>query len=361
MKIKKRYLRYLVKPVSFSRKLRVAWWNMKHVLKFWKHPLWGPFPTYAKIEIDQRCNLACIYCYRESGITSNKFMTYDRFKDVVDKLGPGLCEVWPHGFGEPMRNPMFFEMMSYLKEKGIMWGLSTNGTYLNQKTIPKLLELKPINIRISFDAGERERYERIRIGAHFDIVVENIKRLVSERDKMYPKGTKNRPLVSLYCVLSMNTLDQIEPMIALKEKIGADLLTFSDLAWNNDFKDSYKSNAIRQMLSYSQLKDMFKKYTRDGVSFTFTRNVDDIRECGYPKYHAYVHANGDFYPCTCVPGFEPPLFNIFTDVDDWKDLYKLYDNSLLFNDFRESSLTGQQKSLACKSCLQWGCDLIDVI
>lgn len=361
MRIKKRYIRYLVKPISLQRKLRVIWWNIKHVLKFWKHTLWGPYPTYAKIEIDQRCNLRCIYCFRESGITDNTYMTLAQFKEVVSKLGPGLCEVWPHGFGEPMRNPDFFEMMEHLKDKGIMWSLSTNGTYLNDTTIPRLMRLRPTNIRISFDAGEKERFEAIRLGASFDRVTDGIKRLVAERDALYPKDMKNRPLITLYCVLCVDTLDQIEPMIRLKEELGADHLSFSDLAWNNDFKASVSNKAIRQVLPDEVVQLMFDRYEQSGVSFTFKTNMAGIRECAYPKMHAYVHANGDFYPCTCVPGFERPLWNIYSDVDDWKHLYKLYNDSDMMNEFRDKSLSGEQDSLACKSCLQWGTDLKDVV
>jgi MoaA/NifB/PqqE/SkfB family radical SAM enzyme len=329
-------------------------WNAKHILGMKRHPLWGPFPLYAKIEIDQRCNLKCIMCFRESGITSNEFMTLEYFKDVVDKLGPGLCEVWPHGFGEPMIHPQFFEMMEYLKEKGIMWSVATNGTYLNSENNKKLLETGAKTVRISMDAGKREEYERIRVGADFNLVMAGIMDLIRQRDE---GGYKTK--VALYSVVGVDTFKNVDDVVRLHYQLGTDHLTISDMSYGNEFGDSTASNSMRMAYSDRYLHNLTYDLARDETIHFGAFYKPKKRECVYTKLHCYIHANGDFYPCTCTPGHEEPLWNM-SDVEDWKHLRKLYSDSKIFEEFREKSMP-DKLCYACEVCASWAEDLSDII
>jgi MoaA/NifB/PqqE/SkfB family radical SAM enzyme len=495
MKIKKRYLRYLNKSVSWRRKLRNIEWNIRHILGINRHPLWGPFPLYAKIEIDQRCNLRClvgdtnilmvdntwkqlrdiqigdyvigvrkpdkkgehmryistrvtkifpgieeeigellldngvelrgtldhlimtkhgrwipmsnlsnnnppkfvgtprvygtqkinsiktigkdlvynietecgnyvaqglivhncIMCFRESGITNNKFMTLDEFKSIIDKLGPGLCEVWPHGFGEPMIHPQFFEMMQYLRDKGIMWSVATNGTFLTPENNKKLLETEAHIVRISMDAGEKKEYERIRVGAKFHEVIAGIRDLIRQRDA---GGYDTK--VNLYSVVGVDSfIPNVPQMIQLHDDLGTDAITISDMSYGNEFGVSTTNNSLRMNYSDEELHKMTAEWEKRPDVFFGAFYLPKKRECVYTKLHCYIHANGDFYSCTCTPGHEEPLWNM-KDVKDWKHLRDLYSNSDVIQDFRERSMP-DKLCHACEVCASWAEDLSDVV
>jgi radical SAM protein with 4Fe4S-binding SPASM domain len=292
-------------------------------------------------------------CFRESGITNNKFMTLEEFKNIIDKLGPGLCEVWPHGFGEPMIHPQFFEMMEYLKEKGIMWSVATNGTFLSSENNRKLLELGAKTVRISIDAGYKEQYERIRVGADFLSVMSGIEDLIFQRDI-----GEYKTRVEFYAVVGVNTFNHVRGLVALHNRIGTDHLTISDMSYGNEFGTSTELNSMRMSYGDKYLHELTKEYESDSVHFgAFYKPTK--RECVYTKLHCYIHANGDFYPCTCAPGHEEPLWNM-DDVKDWKHLRDLYSNSKEFREFREKSMPDKLCN-ACEVCASWAEDLSDII
>ena len=352
MKFKKKHLAYLTKNISWKRKLKVLEWNLR------QHDLWGPFPLYAKIEIDQRCNLKCPKCYRNE-VVNNKFMTMSQFKTVLDKLGSGLCEVWTHGFGEPTFHPDFIPMMAEVVDRGMTWGLATNGAtkfFDNDQNIMQMLWYQPTKIRFSVDAATKTEFERERFPAKYDKVMDNIRNVVATRNEMYPNvKDKNRPRIDLYCVLTMQTLDQIGPMIELRDELGCDWITFSDLAWNNNYGTSIADNAVRQMMTTEEIEKMIVPY-KDLPKVNFNIPRPEQRTCDYPKKHIYIDAEGWIYPCTCVPGKEFPLGNIFSEITDIKEVYQ-GDN---YNKFRKLSETGHIKSDECYRCLQWGYDMSEI-
>jgi len=287
-------------------------------------------------------------------------MSYDTFVKVIEKLGPGLCEVYTHGFGEPTLNPDFDHMMAHLVSKGILFGLVTNGAthfFENEnKELEWLLWLRPTKVRFSVDAATPKVFEQERFPAKFDRVYGNIHKTVEMNEKLYPglRGDINTPRIDLYTVLTMHTLTEIGSLIDLRDELGCDWITFSDLAWNNSYGDSVANNAVRQMMTREEMLDLFKPYMKN-PRVTFDIPVPNKRTCDYTKFASYVDAEGRFYYCTCVPGKEPPFGNIF----DVKNIGELY-NGEAGRRFREQSKTGQIPSRECERCLQWAADYSDL-
>ena len=338
----RRYLGYLFGGMPWRKKLKGLEWVLRH------HKLWGPFPLYAKIEIDQRCNLNCEMCQRTK-IVNNAYLSVDEFKEIIRKLGTGLLMVDIFGYGEPLMHPNYIEILSHLRDNGIMFNVITNGTLLDTPERRRaLLELKPRRIKFSIDAGEKGIYERIRKGANFEQVRENFIELVRIRDELYPVGMYHRPQLDIYCTMTMQNLEQIPKMVEVKNEWGADYLTFSDLAWNNQFGTSTFENCVREMLTNSEIDDLMWPY-EDRTDIMVHLKAEGHRTCDYPASHIYVDAEGWIYSCTCVPGFEKPFGNIF-DIEDIKEVYQ----SDAYNEFREKSRLGMLDSKSCRRCLQWG-------
>ena len=348
----RRYYGWALKDISWRRRLRVMQWLLQN------KGLDGPFPLYAKIEITQHCNLKCPKCFRTSeGIPLGKQMTYKQFEYVIDRLGPGMTEVWTHGFGEPMMHPYFVEMMAYVRSKGMTWGVATNGTLFRESNMRKLLELQPTNLRFSIDAADPKLFHHLRYPAKLDKLRKAFLRLRQLRDEMYPKARKwryirKRPLLSIYAVIDKATIDQIQKLVELKNLWKADYISFSDITWNNDFGTSYYDNAIASMAWWDIMK-LRAPYELDRtVKFSFPPHLK--RPCAYPKMHVYIDADGNIYPCTCTPGLEPPevvpIANIFEIDGDMRDVYK----SEKWYAFRDLSRRGAMSNQSCRQCRQWG-------
>jgi len=103
---------------------------------------------FFEIEMTNECNMNCIYCPR--GRITRPVGSMDRttMSKIVDNI-PSDSKVMIAGMGEPLLNPLTFDMISILKEKGNACGITTNGTKLNRKNLETLLSLEIDLIQVS--------------------------------------------------------------------------------------------------------------------------------------------------------------------------------------------------------------------
>lgn len=148
----------------------------------------GEFPIHLDIEATNICNLRCPFCavtYKNWGPYKQGYMDLVLFKRIIDEGAEnGLCSIKLSFRGEPLLHPNLFEMIHYAKEKGIMdVYFNTNATLLNKNNINQLIDSGLDRISISFEGTTKEVYERYRVGARYEDVLLNIKRLRLIRDK----------------------------------------------------------------------------------------------------------------------------------------------------------------------------------
>jgi radical SAM protein with 4Fe4S-binding SPASM domain len=90
------------------------------------------------------------------------------------------------------------------REYGVRTGISTNCTLLNEEKSVALLENPPDIITLAIDSVNQESFEKIRIGAKFEIVMENVRQFLR-----LCAGSERRPFVILQCIYMTETKDQI--------------------------------------------------------------------------------------------------------------------------------------------------------
>ena len=152
----------------------------------------GKYPLDVIAETSNICNLRCIMCFQSdealpvSKTTKVPLMTMDTFKKIVDECAryrlPALKLSWR---GEPMLNRNFTEMLRYAKSKGILEVTSlTNGTLMDETICRQIVDAKMDQLIISIDGFTKETYEKIRVGADYDVVLNNVKNLIGIRGKL---------------------------------------------------------------------------------------------------------------------------------------------------------------------------------
>ena len=97
----------------------------------------------------RRCNLACTYC-NEYDKTSEP-VPLDEMKRRFDKLAELGTSVVTISGGEPMMHPQIFEIIAYIRSKGMIAGLISNGYYFQPDKIKKLNEAGLDYLQISID------------------------------------------------------------------------------------------------------------------------------------------------------------------------------------------------------------------
>jgi len=80
------------------------------------------------------------------------------------------------GLGEPFMDPQIFPRIEFCHRHSVSTLLSTNGTFLNEKTAARVLDSPLEQITLSFDGARKETFEFYRKGAKFEKVRDNFVR-----------------------------------------------------------------------------------------------------------------------------------------------------------------------------------------
>ncbi|MCL2015124.1 MAG: radical SAM protein [Defluviitaleaceae bacterium] len=177
------------------------------------------YPINLDIETAAVCNLKCPMCHLTlRGGQNNygkplKFFPWDLFCRIIDEAAEiGVCSVKLMWMGEPLMNPQIIDMIKYAKQKGILdVTMNTNAVLLTEEMSRRILETDLDGIFFSFDSPDKESYEKIRIGAKFEDVVQNIKRFCEMRKQM----GKSSPTTRINTVLFPGKEEEFDRIIAL--------------------------------------------------------------------------------------------------------------------------------------------------
>src|SRR5690606_10751804 len=140
--------------------------------------------NYLRLAVTDRCNLRCNYCMPSEGINfvkNDKLLSISELKKVSEILvSQGIDKIRITG-GEPFVRKDLMELMRHLSQLEGLDDVSvtTNATLIGPH-IDELKELGITDINVSLDSINRETFERITRRKQFDIVHENLIRLITE-------------------------------------------------------------------------------------------------------------------------------------------------------------------------------------
>src|SRR6266568_7147813 len=108
-------------------------------------------PVEYIVETTAKCNLYCPMCPRET----HKQPKADMADEIFERLVAGAAKTSEHmmliGLGEPFMDRKIFDRIEYCERHGISTLLSTNGTFLDEKTCERILDSTLEHITLSFD------------------------------------------------------------------------------------------------------------------------------------------------------------------------------------------------------------------
>jgi radical SAM protein with 4Fe4S-binding SPASM domain len=160
-------------------------------------------PTIVSYTPSHRCNIRCTHCYQEG--TRDAEISRADAAEEVERLAPYLVRLIAGG-GEPFLLPIWRKFLANFdqsKNPYLDFGTSTNATVITDKVIASLGHFKNLTINVSLD-GTREVYERVRVGAKFDEVAANIRKL---KDVVRKARSPDANIGISMCVMKSNILD----------------------------------------------------------------------------------------------------------------------------------------------------------
>ena len=168
----------------------------------------GEYPFSLGVEVTNHCNLRCPMCPRETARRGHDNMDWDLFAKIAEETGQQDRVLFlPQGFGESFIHPRFLDMLSHSNEAGVdLTMLVTNGTYLTEENIHGVIDAQVTFLNISLDGTRREVFEKIRVNADHDQVVENVKNLFRIRRER----KSELPYIILRMIKMDETIDDVE-------------------------------------------------------------------------------------------------------------------------------------------------------
>ena len=139
------------------------------------------FPEALQVEVTNRCNFNCKMCIRRVWKAELRDLNLDLYQKIAKSAFPHLKRLVLYGFGEPLVNPNFPEMLKIAKEylpRESTITISTNGSLLTPAVAEKILK-QPADYSISFsiDTLDMVKLSRIRAGSEPTTVMKNFQNL----------------------------------------------------------------------------------------------------------------------------------------------------------------------------------------
>lgn len=149
-------------------------------------------PHSVQIEPTNCCNLACICCPRSKSSRARGYMDFSLFRRIIDdasQIGVKMARLYLHG--EPMLHPQMVEMFSYVKRKGMVIHLVTNGTLFTRDRSKAILNSnvnRADRIIFSILGYSKEVHERIMRGVDHYQVLKDLSLFLELRKEMGLNG-----------------------------------------------------------------------------------------------------------------------------------------------------------------------------
>lgn len=143
-------------------------------------------PSYIEIELTGKCDLDCIYCYRNLIKPSHGDMDIELLRTIITQINSFSFPytVCFGGSGEPMMNTSFYEHVEYCLDQPLIKNIivETNGIYSNSeyKNLLKKDHNQKINTIFNICGYNEDTYKLIHGMDFFNQVYQNIINLIED-------------------------------------------------------------------------------------------------------------------------------------------------------------------------------------
>jgi len=239
----------------------------------------------ADIEITNRCNLACEYCYAEVNRSTFE-LGFEKWVEILSSLhSRGLRAVLFSG-GEPFIRQDFLEILEWASGRFIV-EVNSNGRYLTDDVVDRLQQYDLKRIQISLDSLEPEYHEKVRGKYSHRFAIDAIERLIS----------KNIP-TQISTVSTASNIEQIPLIVEYGKNIGAEI-NVAPVSRNGFAKN------IPQERWDSEFRSATRYHSEDGNSLNGA-----VPLCQSTLGYVAISFSGDLKPCNQKESYFAPTADV---------------------------------------------------
>jgi cyclic pyranopterin phosphate synthase len=280
------------------------------------------FPVSVELDLSLKCNHACAWCSFDEFRRDNpiNFPT-ERALSLIDELAEcGVKSVTLTGGGEPLVHKSAAAIMQRLTDRGLAWGLVTNGLLLRDVKAELVAEHATF-VRVSLDAGTAETHQRIHVAPteQLDEILSNMQTVINVAAKIFGRGTTRPPLTvgASFCVFDSN-LREITLAARRLKHIGAAYLEVRPVyptTWRGGRQDDNGISPANIAVAQAEIECARELY--EDASFRVIGMVDRFeavqsfrhREfydaCRITELSTVISSDGQVYACCVHRGLAP--------------------------------------------------------
>ncbi len=314
-------------------------------------------PIHLQVETTTYCNLKCQSCPRDIVVRNPKHIDVALFRSVVEEVMPH--QILINGIGEPLTNPEITGMIRFLKQRGILVNLVTNGTMLGD-VAEDLIASGLDTLSVSVDAAVAPTYKFVRGQDAFDRVLHGIEKMVRLR-KARNSAT---PYIRTNFVLQAANIPEAVEFLRLSKRLGVDAVYFQPLSIVCDI--AVRRQVLVGNLTSSDFMDTLHRIRQESVKEGIPTNVDyilrkssifwsnytgtsmDKSQCIFPWFSSYINIDGDVQAC-CAFGLQRQA-GILGSISHSGKFMDVWNNENYF-DFRRKIAAGIRPYQICQECI----------
>ncbi len=260
-------------------------------------PRW---PQAIQIETTNVCNLRCVMCPTTYNPTAG-IEAKESIISAVMAAMPHVAALRPYLNGEPLMYAPIFDLMRRARalNPSIDLAFNTNGMLMDKDARKQILSLPMNHVVVSMDGACAETYNAIRVGADFDVVVDNISRLSAERG---PYAAGKLPMLSLQMTVHKDNVEEMPELVRLAARLGLQGVMFNNI-------EPY-CGALADKICYGpnpreEYVKLFDETAREARRLGLFCTAALLRADGVARYCPslsvmYITADGSCYPCASL-------------------------------------------------------------
>jgi MoaA/NifB/PqqE/SkfB family radical SAM enzyme len=287
-------LRYKVQQVGWRHTLRVGYLDLSEAVLHRaaiRFPWLPASPRSIQIECTTRCNLKCTFCELSYWTEKPADLKLDNVRRMIDHL-PRLKRIDLTGIGESLMNREFLEIVAFLKSRGLYVTLNDNFTLLTEATARRIVELGVDHMFLSLDGATKATYEQIRVGANFEKVIANARRLADVKRAL----GKKRPEIKINTVVCQTNYHEMSGVVELAHDMGIGMVVFVNVVTFEDTQGLDTAGAKQEV--ERALTAARARARALGVLVKLELfDKAPVEQCDFPWRRNFVTHDGYVHPC----------------------------------------------------------------
>lgn len=262
-------------------------------------------PILVTLCITNKCNLRCIYCYKENIKADNQEFTTKQMISLIDELAQAGTKYISLNGGEALLKDGIDLIVERIKHRNMLCHLSTNGLLIKDN-IPMLKMVDSLAISID---GAKISNDANRGQGSFERIIQAIELL-----------KRNRIRFHTHTVLTRNNTQAVEEIMSLAQryKCRAQFSTLrveGPLDKENCLRDAELRQVIQKIINYKKRgfpvffsQDSYENalawpfsYLTQAIFTSAPRGYMPIR-CYIKRFSCHIEPNGLVYPCIVLVG-----------------------------------------------------------